>query len=194
MQRKIAVLGITGDPITLGHQQTAEAVGNSNFFDEVWIQPCWKHRLGKKPIHESCRMTMCIITVSNLGKKYISSFFEINNSIEGGTYILHQKMKEAFPDVDFYHIIGMDNANDIHKWANWEKLIKEVPFVVCHRKGIEKKVDWFEKQPHIYLPTDCVEISSTDIRKMFEDKDSKVSEYLNPEVLRYIKDFKLYGQ
>jgi len=53
------------------------------------------------------------------------------------------------------------------------------------------------KMPHIYLlpetDGDLTKISSTEVRKMLKENDSNVAKYLQPDVLRYIRDRKLYA-
>lgn len=190
---KVAILGLTGDPITLGHMDIAQSVANSGIVDKVWIQPCWKHRLGKEPIAAEYRLQMAILAAHVLTPDIFSSAFEIDNKFEGGTYLLHQIMQAAFPAIQFYHIIGMDNANDIDKWANSEKLKAEVPFIVCNRKGVEEKETWFKQEPHKRLHHEMAyPISSTEVKEKLKTKDPMIMNFLHVIIHQYIEINNLY--
>lgn len=190
---KVAVLGLTGDPLTLGHMEIAKGVGESRIVDEVWFQPCWKHRFGKQPISAFHRMQMAELACDALGAGYHPSYFEVLNQFEGGTYLLFQAMKLEFPEYEFYHIIGMDNANSIDKWAFPEKLKSEVPFIVCNRQGVKEEATWFKQPPHQELHISLhYEISSTVVREKLIGNDNSISEYLDPTIYQYIQDHNLY--
>jgi nicotinate-nucleotide adenylyltransferase len=131
--------------------------------------------------------------------------FEIREKLDKGTYHTMRKWHEfkSDPDncesydlpTDYYIIIGQDNADDIIKWRNWEKLITEFKFLVLPRKGYPLnlyKNAWYTKEPHIYVnhELDIPEISSTQIREAL--KKGKEPKGLNPKVLEYIREKGLY--
>ena len=97
---------------------------------------------------------------------------------------------------NFSMIIGEDNANTFDKQVNYQELERMVRFVVVPRKGYEHDiaVNWFLKPPHIYLSpeNDIIEISSTKVREDLLTKFRGTVEGLNPKVLQYIINNKLY--
>ena len=42
-KRKVCLLGLSGDPPTLGHQGMVDAILNMRFFDELRILPVYRH-------------------------------------------------------------------------------------------------------------------------------------------------------
>jgi nicotinic acid mononucleotide adenylyltransferase len=106
-------------------------------------------------------------------------------------------------------IIGLDNANTFHKWVNYQDLERLAQFVVVPRKGVERdlNVNWYLQKPHIFLnseDTNIIDVSSTEIRHLMDktqmttpewmsSRESDILEYLDPNVLDYIKENKLYN-
>jgi nicotinic acid mononucleotide adenylyltransferase len=95
-------------------------------------------------------------------------------------------------------IIGEDNANTFDNWVNYQELERMVRFVVVPRKGVDHnpKVDWFLKLPHIYLnnESDIIEISSTKVREGLKSKFRGMVQGMDPKVLKYIIENKLYQE
>jgi len=196
---KVAILGGAFDPITVGHIQTAQFVLNtSREFDEVWIMPANKHMAGKSMTTAYHRLEMCELASKKDGRIKVFDY-EIENELAGETYNFFKRLKtdkELNETHNFSMIIGLDNANNFDKWVNFEELERMVRFVVVPRKGVERNpdVDWYLKQPHIFLnhETDIMEISSTEVKESLKSKWPGVVDGLDYEVLKYIVNYKLY--
>ena len=200
----VAVLGGAFDPITTGHVKLAQFVLNSSkTFDEIWIMPCFNHMYNKSMASAYDRLEMCKLAVAIDGRIQVSDY-EIKNALRGETYHLVKRLLNedyAKNRYDFSFIIGLDNANTFNKWVNYEELERMCRFVVVPRKGIarDESVNWYLKQPHIYLSpdNDIPEISSTEIRTWLKDhKEPKepISDvpFLDKNVLDYIIKNRLY--
>lgn len=197
---KVAVYAGAFHPPTLGHLQVAKIVlDSSKTFDEVWFMPCYKHMYGKNMTSPEHRLEMAKLLSKNDGRIKVYDY-EIKNKLSGETYYLLQRLideKFAKDEYDFSFIIGMDNANNFHKWVNYEHLEKLARFVVIPRTGIKRNesVDWYLKSPHIYIATEqTMEISSTQVRNMIANDDYNVENYVDKEVLEYIKKNNLYDE
>lgn len=194
---RVALLGLTGDPVTLGHERLVQTIANwEGFVDEVWLQPCFLHRFGKKPIEPWHRLDMCQLACDNsnpICKALCKvSDFEIKHQLEGGTYNVLNQMKAELPGFKFFPLIGMDNANSIEKWANWERLIAEYSFIVTPRVGVEMKTNWFTKPSHFILANgQYVEISSTLVKEMIH-ANRCVKSFLSRSVYQYVFERELY--
>jgi nicotinate-nucleotide adenylyltransferase len=156
------------------------------------------------------RLEMCKIAakVDNRIKVFD---YEIRNKLKGETYYFFKRLKEEKELTEQYQfamIIGLDNANTFDKWVNYQELERLAEFVVVPRKGVERdlNVNWYLQKPHIFLNIEnpIVDISSTTIRQLldktqmsmgelFRTKESDILEYLDSNVLNYIKEHKLYG-
>lgn len=198
---KIAIFGGAFDPITEGHIKTAQFVLNtSSEFDEVWLMPAYKHMHGKKMASSEHRLKMCELASKVDGRIKVFDY-EIKNKLAGETFNLFKRLfldKELNNQYHFSMIIGQDNANNFHEWVNFKELERMVRFVVVPRAGVKRdlKVDWYLKEPHIFLnkETNILEVSSTDVRDAikFDDSDLRLYEWLNQAVFNYILDNNLY--
>ena len=198
---KVAIMGGAFDPPTLGHLKVAQYVLNtSRTFDEVWLMPCCNHLYGKKMADSKYRLEMCDLLTKE--DKRIKTFdYEIKKEFSGETYQLIKILLEedfAKNQYDFSLVIGMDNALTFDKWVNYSLLERMIRFVVVPRKGYNindrPDVNWFLKQPHIYLGTSdspIPEISSTEIREAIQ-KGEDISKMTTELVVRYIEEQKLY--
>jgi len=103
--------------------------------------------------------------------------------------------------VEYFLIIGQDNADTLKTWTNAEGLERLIPFVVLPRKGYEstKPDAWYLRSPHQYIQRDNaipdahrIETSSSEIKGLFERNDPKARDLLPPGVFDFIQQHGLY--
>ena len=170
-KQNVAILGGAFNPPTIGHIKLAQFVlDSSKTFDSVWLMPCYQHMYNKSMATPEQRLEMCRMAAQMDGRIKVCDY-EIKEKLRGETYHLIKRLLDedfAKDQYDFSVIIGLDNANTFDKWVNYEELERMARFVVVPRKGIprDEAVDWYLKQPHIYLSpeNDIPEISSTVVR------------------------------
>lgn len=209
----VAILGLAGNPIHLGHIQLAQFVLNvSKKIDEVWLMPSYDHMQKSNMIDSKHRLEMCKLASKNDNRIKVFDY-EIKHKLGGETYYLFKKLKEeknitiennTYPTdkFRFYMIIGIDNANKFHSWVNFKELEKLAKFIVVPRKGIERdySVDWYTQKPHIFLnnETPIIDVSSTEIRNILNEpvetliNSGKIFKYLDKNVFNYIFENNLY--
>lgn len=191
VKKFIALVGITGDPVTNGHVGLAQVAGDTGYFNEVWLMPCYGHRFGKDMASAIHRLVMCNVVTNALGGIYKTSDYEMQHKSDGTAYQTVLGLKADYPDCKFFWIIGSDNAMKIEKWADSEKLRAEIPFWVVPRKGtvMDPKVTWFHERPHYYMSHTSWEdgISATEVRALLKAGDPSVAKHVHPDVLLYIQ-------
>ena len=74
------------------------------------------------------------------------------------SYDIICKLKNRFPNVNFFWIIGADNLLIMHKWYNWKKIFYMCPIVVFDRpnyfyKSINSKAAKFFFHNRVNLGT-----------------------------------------
>jgi nicotinate-nucleotide adenylyltransferase len=209
---RVAILGGAFNPIHIGHIQLAQFVLNtSGQFDEVWLMPAYNHMYNKDMVDSVYRLKMCEIAAKKDARIKVFDY-EISNKLKGETFYFFKRLKEERELTEKYQfamIIGLDNANTFHKWVNYQDLERLAQFVVVPRKGVERdlNVNWYLQKPHIFLnseDTNIIDVSSTEIRHLMDktqmttpewmsSRESDILEYLDPNVLDYIKENKLYN-
>lgn len=194
---KVAILGGSFNPVTLGHLQCARYVINNTDIQQVWLTPCFSHMWNKELLAPHHRYVMCLLA-TDITDDITPLNFEINNKITTGTFDFLSLLLAHYPEIDFSYIIGMDNANQFDKWVRASELKEMVRFIVVSRQGISQNKNslWYTKSPHIFLNAreDIINISSTIIRNLIKDSRTEcLNKYLHPKVLKYIKDQRLYG-
>lgn len=122
-----------------------------------------------------------------------------------GTADLLEILMEAEPTVDFAFALGGDTFMDLTNWK-WRRSREVLSFlqgrfIVLFRKGLsssealQERIDQLNKQEDgqarlLQIPT-LQEVSSTQIRASNDVEELK--ELLHPEVLKYMKEHKLYA-
>lgn len=197
-KKSIAIVGITGDPPTMGHIWLAKQAASVGF-DMVWMMPCYCHKLGKKMTDAKHRLAMTEIAAREAGSNIIASDFEIFHELDGACYLTTWLLRQVFPSYDFTWVIGMDNALTLDMWMNSAVLKKGdlIPFLVCNRKGIVVPPGdhWFLSPPHRYVEgTAGVECSSRDFRNLYQQGYADCARMVSPGVLEYILEHELYKE
>ena len=85
---------------------------------------------------------------------------------------------------DLYLIIGADNIINLHKWKNYDDLLK-YKMIIIPRNNID--INKYKKDNMIVLENYReIDVSSSDIRSNLDNN------YLDKRVLKYVKKHKLY--
>lgn len=194
---KIGIMGLSANPIHNGHIQLAQSIIDDKILDKVWLMPCYGHNHNKELISANDRFQMCVYACLGL-KDIVPNRYEINIEHSGKTYdlintLLNYEQDDAVyykrEENQLYYIVGLDCANNIDKWYNWEKLINKIPFIVVSRIN-EQPIEnsWYMKSPHTFLQKNIVGVSSSEIRKWIKNGDDNTAKiFLNEQVWNYIQ-------
>lgn len=200
-KKNIAIIGLAGNPPTMGHIGMGEFLIKEGKVDEVWYMPCYEHMAGKKLVSAEHRLEMLrIATEHNPCLKVFD--FEIRHQLGGETYHTVKRLEnDPLREQNRFHfVIGQDNANSFDKWYNFEYLQRMASFIVLSREGYVAQGDWYLKKPHMFIGKKFLHqtISSTLIRTLLskernEEEEKILSEIINPKVLAYIREHQLYA-
>ncbi len=201
LTRNVGLIGGSFDPPTTGHTQLANQILRFCPLDEVWLTPVYSHNHGKNLTPATHRLAMCELACKQDNR--IKTFdYEVLHKIEGGTYNFISKLLSdpKYSQYKFHYVIGLDVANEFHRWSRYQDLQNLIPFVVHPRQGEVPTADWFLSPPHIYMSNrnSVSKISSTQIRKVLKNRnylkeyDCTDLDYLPPWVFQYIEKNSLY--
>ena len=197
----IAILGGSFDPPHKGHSIIAKRLLKSNYFDQIWLMPCYQHPFIKKLSGADKRFQMTKYLTNNNMKV---SDLEIKKKTI--SYSIHtlKFLAKKYPKDKFCWIIGTDQIKSLAKWKKWKEIINNFKLIVVPRSGYkkaEKELKGISKQ--VLSPKNIVlidrkrfppiYISSTLIRKKIKEK-KPISNLVPKKIEQYIMQHKLYNE
>jgi len=202
--KKIGILGGTFDPPHLAHLRIAEEVREAYLLDKIFFIPAsvppHKKNYTVTPFKDRLKMVELAIQSNN--------FFEAldieKDIIPSYTLKTLQKLKETYPEVEKFLIIGWDSFCEFETWWNYEKIVNFANIIVIPRRLIswEKIEEYFYKKVKelwaeeafnrvYFFKIKTFDISSTLIRNLY--KEGKSIRYLVPDsVFFYIQEKGFY--
>lgn len=184
----IGILGGSFDPPHLGHILIAQQVLEFTDVEHVWLMPCFAHTFAKSLSSVSDRLAMTKLLKI---KSASVSTLEIDHKLDGNTINLLPVLKKNYPDDSFAFIIGSDQLPMFTGWGHWEKLLKELSFLVVPRAGYLFKPLYGEMQTLSHPLFVSTNISSTIVRDRVRQGFS-VDHLVPEEIVGYIKKHNLY--
>ncbi len=124
---QIGVFGGSFDPPHLGHLLSALQLISFSYCGQVWFMPCFAHVWGKKlsPVKHRLAMTKL------LGNKDIKvSALEIEQKRAMPTIETFKIFKKRYPQHQFFWVIGEKTLEELPKWKDYRKLIKNYNFLI----------------------------------------------------------------
>jgi nicotinate-nucleotide adenylyltransferase len=188
---KIGLFFGTFNPIHIGHLIVAQAALQGAGLDKVWfvVSPSSPDKDYQKLLHEQDRFDLVREAIrDNPDFKALDIEFALPKP--SYTYLTIRKLKEDFPQNEFFIIIGSDNYHNLSRWKHIEELRQNVRFVVYPRT--EVKAEPKDDELSIWIDAPLLQISATSIREMI--KAGKSLKYLIPEDAQRLIDKKGFYQ
>ncbi|MBQ8531144.1 MAG: nicotinate-nucleotide adenylyltransferase [Parabacteroides sp.] len=170
------------NPIHIGHLALANWLCEYTELDELWFLVTPHNPLKEKSdlMDDQLRLKLVQRAIADY-PKFKASDFEF--SLPQPTYSVYtlQALEQAYPNREFYFIMGADNWKYISRWYKYETILSNYPIFVYPRKGFEIEIP--ESYPHIKkVDAPLIEISSTFIRQAW--KERKDIRFFLPEAIR----------
>lgn len=175
------------NPIHVGHLIIASHIADYSDLNQVWfiVSPQNPLKHSSSLLNEYQRMHLVQMCIEDDARLKVSDVeFRLpkpSYTIDTLTYL-----KEKYADYEFVLILGSDSFQNIHRWKNYETLVKNHNFIIYPRPGFEVT----DPAPNIQIiKAPLLEISATDIRQRI--KEGKSVRYLLPENVR--KEIEIAG-
>lgn len=199
--QKIGILGGSFDPIHMGHLNIAESARAEFDLDEVWFIPA-----GHSPNKDEREMTSAEMRAGMTARAIADhayfklSRIELNSAGTSYTYLTLTRLKEQYPAVEFYFIMGADSLDYFDSWYHPEIICEKAVILTAVRDDmdaaqvLEKIADIKALFPaRIYpLRGGRTDISSTEVRKSIRSGEP-LNSMLPLPVWQYIREHGLYG-
>ena len=186
---KVAIFGGSFDPVHNGHLALAAEVLSRGLAAEVWfmVTPQNPHKQGCALSDESLRFQMAQLAVQDK-PGMVASDFEF--SLPRPSYTLNTltALAAAYPEKEFSLLIGADNWEKFDRWYKGDEILSRYGIIVYPRGD--------EEMPQlpanvVWLPARLYDVSSTMVREAVAS-GCGISEYVTPEVERFIIENELY--
>lgn len=184
----IIVYGGTFNPPTIAHQKIADKVLEVFNPDKFILLPVGDYYTWKD-LHVSFKDRFNMLKLA-----FQDSVFEVskleNIKTYKGTYYSLKEIYNTYK-TSVYFLLGADNLSYLDQWINYQSLIEEFEFIVLKREGFN--VDEIIKRYHPHEDKfHIVEIDLNISSSAFRQDPSKHMEFIPSDVLKYIKEHKLY--
>lgn len=198
--KKIGILGGSFDPIHMGHINIAKSAYKEFGLDEVWFVPA-----GHSPHKEETDMAPAkaraeMVSLAIQGEpRFRLSEIELETDEKSYTYLTLTKLKERYPDMLFYFIMGADSLDYFEHWSHPEIICEKAVILAAVRDDMElaeicDKINQLKRRfdARIYpIKGGRTDISSTEIRNRIQAGVSDLS-MVPPKTAGYIRNNHLY--
>lgn len=188
---RIGIYSGSFDPIHTGHAMVANYCAQWCGLDEVWLMVSRLNPLkeGSSPSPDLHRLHMASLAASRCrGVK--ASGFELSLPAPSYTYVTLCRLRERFPDDQFILIIGSDNWQNLGRWRDAHKIIREFGIMIYPRPGYETPSD---PPPGVKVLAEgpTAQVSSTFVRNAVRE-GANINFFVPTSVAEYIKEHNLY--
>lgn len=179
------------NPVHVGHLIIADHMIHHSDLDEIWMVVSPHNPLKKRHTLANDYDRLHLVNLA-LGEHPLIKASNIEFGLPKPSYTIDtlSYLKEKYPERNFALIMGGDNLATIHKWKNYEILIRDYEFYVYNRKGadLKERSEW----PNVHLAeAPLLDLSSTYIRRAIQEKTDY--RFMLPEsVYEYIQASNMY--
>ena len=198
---KIGIFGGSFSPPHAGHRRAAEAFRSHLELDKLLVVPAFlpPHKTLCAEASVKDRLAMCNIAFGDIDNCEISDV-EIERGGRSYTYLTLQEL--ARDDAELYMLIGTDMMLTLDRWKNPDIIFSLATVCYVRRESdgtvgeaLSAKAEEYRRRfgaRIVEIPSDALEISSTELREMITSGKS-VSSLLDARVYNYIKERGLYS-
>ena len=189
-KHKTGIFSGSFNPIHIGHLALANYLCEYEGLDEIWFMVSPQNPLKTQSELWSDGLRLKLVELSINGYPHFqASDFEFH--LPRPSYSVHtlEKLRAAYPERDFYFIIGSDNWARFDRWYQSERILAENFILIYPRPGYE--VDGNTLPQNVKLASSpTFEISSTFIRQAMEEgRDMRY--FLHPAVYEALRQTNL---
>ena len=190
---KIGLYFGTFNPIHIGHLIIANHFAEYSGLEQIWMVVTPHNPLkNKKTLLDDHERLELVNLATEDYPKIKPSDIEFKLPQPNYTVNTLAHLQDKFPQHDFSLIMGEDNLKSLHKWKNYEVILKNYAIYVYPRISLELENSNFRNNPNIhFIDAPIVEISSTFIRENIKNKKN-VQPLLPSKVWEYIDHNNIY--
>src|ERR1043166_1806678 len=179
------------NPVHVGHMVQANYMLAYTDIEQVWMVVSPQNPLKQKEhlLGQQRRLFLVDLAIDDY-PKIRSTNIEFSLPVPSYTINTLVHLGEKYPQQRFSLIMGHDNLDSLHKWKNYEEILKHHDIYVYPRAGTHESR--FDQHPKVHLTgAPIIEVSATFIRNSIEaGKDVRF--FLPPKVWEEIDAMNFY--
>ncbi len=169
------------NPVHVGHLIIANYILNETDIEKVWfvVSPQNPFKESASLLNEYHRLHLVKVATED-DNRIKASDIEFTLPKPSYTSATLAYLKEKHPEHEFCIIMGSDSFQNLHKWKNYEVIIKGYDIYVYNRPGFEVRNDIGARLTIVDAP--LLQLSATSIRQLI--KEGKSIRYMVPDIIR----------
>lgn len=169
------------NPVHVGHLIIANHILNETDIQKVWfvVSPQNPFKTSTGLLNEYHRLHLVKLAIGD-DLRIKASDIEFNLPKPSYTTTTLAYLKEKYPEHKFCIIMGSDSFQNLHKWKNYELIVRDYDIYVYIREGFEA-VNQVQAKLHI-VDAPLLQLSATQIRNTI--KEGKSIRYMVTEAVR----------
>jgi nicotinate-nucleotide adenylyltransferase len=179
------------NPIHIGHLIIAQHIVQEAELDKVWLVVSPQNPLKPRATlaRDYDRLHLVHLAIADNPLLEVSKI-EFNLPRPSYTIDTLTYLREQYPMHHFHLIMGGDNLVSLHKWKNYDLLLRDYRILVYRRPGYGATP--YDEHPHVrYIQAPMLDISATFIREGI--RKGRDMRYLLPgPVWQYLESSHLY--
>src|SRR5258705_11219177 len=159
------------NPVHTGHLIIANHFLNFTDVKKIWfvVSPQNPFKEATGLLNEYQRLHLLRLAIEDDNRmKALDIEFNLPKPSYTATTLVH--LEERYPGNQFRIVMGSDSFQNLHKWKNYETIVKNYDIYVYMRQGFEVKNSINAKLKVVDAP--LLQISATEIRKLVKEKKS----------------------
>lgn len=182
---KTGIFSGSFNPIHIGHLALANYLCEYERLNEIWfmVSPQNPLKTQDELWNDDLRLRLVELAVEDY-PRFRASDFEFQ--LPRPSYSVHtlEKLREAYPEREFYFIIGSDNWARFDRWYQSEKIIRENRILLYPRPGFPVNENELPDSVRL-VHSPIFEISSTFIREAL-NAGKDIRYFVHPKVWEHI--------
>jgi nicotinate-nucleotide adenylyltransferase len=182
---KTGIFGGSFNPIHIGHLALANYLCEYEGLDEIWFMVSPQNPLKAEAELWPDELRLKLVTLATEDyHRFHASDFEFH--LPRPSYSVHtlERLRETYPNREFYLIIGSDNWSSFDRWYQPERILQENPIMLYPRPGFPVDESTLPATVRL-VHAPVFDISSTFIRQAIKEQKD-VRYFVHPKVWAYL--------
>ena len=180
---KIGLFFGSFNPIHIGHLIIADYMATQSDLERVWFVVSPQNPFKKKTTLANDYQRLHLVRMAVQDNPNLEAS-KIEFGLPQPSYTIDTlaHLREQHPEHEFSLIMGGDNLVQLHKWKNYEQILKYYSIYVYRRPGADTDVELANHPSVTLLDAPLMELSASEVRRRI--KAGLSTRYILPDAVR----------